>query len=304
MRLPHFLLALFIVALWGINFVVIKLGLQQSTPIALCAFRFFFASLPAVFFIKPPSVPFKMVALYGFVMFVLQFSLMFFGLYAGMTAGLASLLLQLNVFFTVLLAVPFLGEKLNRWQMIGSLLSFFGIAIIWRNVGGDVTILGFVLLIAAAACWGSGNLISKKMGKTNMLSVVVWGSLIAWPMLLVTSLLFEGIPSFVATIQNASWSSVGILFYLVYPTTLLGFGVWNWLMSQYPVSTVAPMTLMVPIFGMLSSSIILGEALTSWKIEAGIFVLTGLGINLLGSRLMRMRLESEVELIEPEPATE
>jgi O-acetylserine/cysteine efflux transporter len=278
-------LAILVVAIWGVNFVVIKVGLKEVPPILLCALRFFLAAFPAVFFIKRPAAPLRMVVGFGLVMFSLQFALLFSGMYAGTTAGLASLLLQVQVFFTVFLAVLFLAEKPSIWQIVGALVSFSGIGLVAANLGGEISIYGLLLIVAAAASWGLGNLISKKLGKVNMLALVVWGSLVAWPPLLALSFILEQNSWSVETISHISWLTIGAISYIVYPSTLLGFAAWSWLLSHYPAATVAPFTLLVPIFGFTASTLALGEPLSQWKINAATLVIVGLCINLFSSRI-------------------
>jgi O-acetylserine/cysteine efflux transporter len=284
-RLHHMALAILVVAIWGFNFVVIKVGLKEISPIQLCAFRFFLAAFPAVFFIKRPAASLRMIVGFGLVMFSLQFALLFSGMYAGTTAGLSSMLLQLQVFFTVLLAVVFLAEKPSIWQIVGALVSFSGIGLVVRNLGGEISIVGLILIVAAAASWGLGNLISKKLGKVDMLALVVWGSLVAWPPLLALSFILEPNSWSSETISHISWLTVGAIGYIVYPSTLLAFAAWSWLLSYYPAATVAPFTLLVPVFGFTASIWVLGEPLFLWKINAAMLVVAGLCINLLGPRI-------------------
>jgi O-acetylserine/cysteine efflux transporter len=285
MRLHHIAIAILITMLWGLNFVVIHLGLNEISPQILCFIRFFLASLPIVLFVKRPLVPFKEIVLYSLVMFILQFTFLFTGMKVGMTAGLASLLMQTQIFFTVFLAFSFLGEKLSKWQIIGALVSFSGIILVGSNLGNNISLLGFILTIAAACSWGIGNLISKRLGKVNMFSLVVWGSFIAWPPLLLVSIVIDGLDKLIYSLEHLSWLSVVSIAYIVYPTTLFGFAAWSWLLSKYPASMVAPFTLLVPIFGILSSIIFLGEPLQSWKLIAAALVISGLCINLLIPRL-------------------
>jgi O-acetylserine/cysteine efflux transporter len=280
-----YILALLVVLVWGFNFVVIKVGLEDISPFLIGFARFFLTSIPAVFFIKRPAAPFKMVVWYGLVMFALQFSLLFIGMYAGVTPGLASLLLQLHVFFTVFLAMLFFGETLHLWQIVGALVSFSGIGLVAMNLGGSLTITGFLLVLGAAASWGAGNVISKKIGKVNMVSLVIWGSLIAWPPLLVISLMVEGTDKVLHTFQHLTWVSGGAVLYITYLSTIFGFGIWSWLLHHHPLGTIAPFTLLVPILAMLSSYLVLGEPLQSWKIFAALLVIAGLCINLLGPRI-------------------
>lgn len=282
MPLLHIILALLVVIIWGFNFVAIKIGLEGVSPLLLCALRFFLAAFPAIFFVKRPEAPFKLILAYALVTFFLQFSCLFVGIYLGMPAGLSSLVLQTHVFFTVLLAILFLGEVPNRWQVIGALIAFAGIGMVALNINVHTTLSGFVLIIGAAVSWGLGNFILKKIGKVNMISLIVWGSLLALLPFALLSVLVEGVQGVTSSIQHISWLSLLAVIYIAYASTWFGYGVWNWLMSQYPVATIAPLTLLVPVFGMLSSALVLGEKIESWKIGAGILVILGISINLLG----------------------
>ncbi len=284
MKPLHALLLLFVVAVWGINFVFIKMGLDELPPLFLCFIRFFFLSVPAVLFFKKPPA-FKMVVLYALVMFVLQFALMFSGMALGISAGLASILLQTQVFFSIFLAALLLKEKLNRWQVLGALISFSGICLIALKLGDEVVLPGFLAILAAAATWGSGSVIVKKMGKVSPASLITWSSTIAWPPLLCLSLVFEKSHSILLDFHHLAPQSYGALAFIILASTVFAFGVWNWLLQSYPVVTIAPFTLLVPIFGLLASSIFLNEPLESWKLLAACLVLSGLCLNWLGPRL-------------------
>lgn len=302
MPLRHLILALLVILIWGFNFVVIKIGLQDISPLLLCALRFFLAAFPAIFFIKPPQAPFKLVAAYALITFFLQFSCLFVGMYLGMPAGLASLVLQTHVFFTILLAVLFLGEAPNRLQIMGALIAFAGIGMVAINMNLATTMSGFVLILGAAVSWGLGNFILKKMGKINMLSLIVWGSVIALPPFVLLSVVVEGVQSISSSFHHISLLSALSVIYIVYASTWFGYGVWNWLMSQYPVTSIAPFTLLIPIVGMISSSLVLGEEIESWKIGAGLLVLLGVSINLLGPWLASSRDDKVIADLQEEVA--
>lgn len=278
-------LGLLVVMIWGFTFVVVKIGLEDISPLLLGCSRFFLTSIPAVFFIKKPAVPFRMVIFYGLVMFALQFALLFIGIHEGVSAGMASLLLQLQVFFSMLLACVFFKEKLLPSQVFGALISFSGIAVVGMNINGETRLNGVLLVVLAALFWGAGNMISKRIGKVNMLSLVVWSSLVAWPPLLIASLMIDGADSVFTTFQNLSWQSGGAIIYITYLSTIFGFGVWNWLLNQYPLGRIAPLTFLVPVFGMLSSILVLDEHMHSWKILAALLVIAGLSINFFGARI-------------------
>lgn len=284
MHLQHIVLAIVVAVIWGFNFVMIKAGLDELPPVLLCALRFFFTAFPAIFFVRPPAVAFRQVIAFGFVMFALQFTLLFFGMAAGATAGLASLLLQVQVFFTMLLAVLFLDEKPSGWQITGTIVSFSGIALVAANIGEDISVLGMVLIIAAAASWGVGNLMSKRLGQINMLALVAWGSFVAWPPLLLLSFVTEQSAWNLENLSGLSWISVTSVGYNAYPVTLLGFAAWHWLLRRYPATTVAPFSLLVPVFGFASSALVMDEPIYLWKIGAAALIIAGLCINLMANR--------------------
>ncbi len=292
MSLRHLSLVLVVVLVWGFNFVVIKVGLQEIPPLFMVFLRFFFTSIPAVFFIKRPAVPLHLILQYGLILFALQFSLLFWGLSEGLAPGLASILLQLQAFFTILLAFFYFGEKPNLWQILGGLISFSGIGLVGMNLGGDITLPGLLLVISASFFWGFGNILSKKMGKINMLSLVIWGSLVAWPPMLLVSYFVEGGDAIANCLKNFSWTTFGAVFYIVFLATWFGFGVWNWLIQRHSLTIVAPFTLLVPIIGILSCVLCLDEVLYTWKLLAAILIISGLCINVLGPRLVVRKTES------------
>ncbi|HAT9120400.1 TPA: EamA family transporter [Legionella pneumophila] len=285
MPFAHLLLALLVVFVWGINFIFVKLSLEEFSPLLLCAVRFLLASVPAVFFIKPPAVPFKIIAGYGLIMFALQFALLFIGLRVGMTPGVASLLMQVQVFFSMFFAIIFLGEQPHVGQIIGALIAFIGIGVVALHFDHNVSLMGFLCILAAAASWGIGNLITKKIHSVNLIAVIVWSSFIACLPMFILSLVFEGPESFVTAYEHMTWKGILSVLYIVYISTWVGYGVWNWLISRYPVGMVVPFTLLVPVVGILSSVFILGEPFYLWKLVAGLLVISGLCINLLTTRL-------------------
>ena len=203
----------------------------------------------------------------------------------GVSAGLASLTLQLQAFMTIGLSAWLLSERPTRFQIGGAVLAFSGIALVAVNVGGDVSALGLAAVILAALAWACGNLLAKRMGKVNMFALVIWGSLVVPIPLFALALLVEGPARIVKSISHLKWSSIGAIAYLVYPTTLLGFAVWNRLLGLYPAASVAPLTLLVPVFGMASSIVVLGEELQPWKVMAFVLVILGLCVNLFGAKL-------------------
>lgn len=285
MKPTDVLLALIVVLIWGFNFVVIKLGLQGLPPILFTGLRFLFAALPMVFFIKRPAVAWRLLAGYAAFQFALQFTLLFCGIKLGFPPGLASLVIQLQAFFTIGLAVLALGERVLGAQIVGALIAFSGMALVAINLGADAGLVGFAMVVAAGFSWGLGNIFTKRIGKVDPLALVTWGSLLAAPPLLLVSLVAEGPEVIVAALANMNWRSAGAILFQSYPTTILGFGIWSTLMRKYPAAIVAPFTLLVPVAGMLSAAFVLDESLQWWKVVAGLLVLCGLALNQASARL-------------------
>lgn len=278
------LIALVVVTIWGANFVVIKLGLQDLPPVLFTALRFIFAALPLVFFIRRPAIPLALLMGYGLFQFALQFTLLFSGIKLGLPPGLASLVVQLQAFFTIGLAVMMLGERPRINQLLGAALAFAGMALVAANLEARATFMGFLMVVTAGLCWGIANIFSKKMGPVQPLALVAWGSLISIAPLLGASLLIEGTDAWMTAAANLNWVSAAAILFQSYPNTLFGFAIWSMLMRKYPAATIAPFSLLVPVAGMISAAIFLQEALQWWKITAGLLVLSGLAMIQFGGR--------------------
>jgi len=288
MKPTDILLALAAVSIWGFNFVVIKIGLEGLPPILFTMLRFLFAALPLAFFIRRPQVPLRLLAGYGMFQFALQFTLLFSGMKLGFPPGLASLVIQLQAFFTIGLAVLVLHERPLGMQLAGALVAFAGMALVAVHLDARPTVIGFMLVVAGGMCWAAANIFTKKIGPANPMALVVWGSLIATPPLAVASLLIEGPAAWAQAAAGFGWVAAGAVFFQSYPNTIIGFGIWSMLMRRYPAATIAPFTLLVPVTGMLSAAVVLGEPLQWWKIGAGLLVLSGLALNQFGTRLFAL----------------
>ena len=285
-------LALIVVVIWGLNFIVINIGLQDLPPILFVALRFLVAALPLAFFIARPQVPLRLLAGYALFQFAAQFTLLFYGLQFGFPPGLASLVIQLQAFFTIGFGVLLLGERPRVSQLVGALIAFSGIGLVASHIEAKATLIGLALVIAAGFSWSIANIFTKKIGKVNPLALVVWGSVVASPPLLLTSLVFEGWPAWVAAAHKLQWRSIGAVLYQAFPNTIIGYGIWSHLMRKYPTATIAPFSLLVPVIGILSAALIVQEPLQWWKITAGLLVIGGLATNLFGARLFRKRAVS------------
>lgn len=284
----HLLLALLVVTIWGCNFVAIKVALHDLPPLLLCTVRFVFVAFPAVFFLPRPAVTRRQLLTYGFTMFAGQFAFLFLGMKLGLSAGLTSLILQFQVFVTLALAIGVLKERLHIAQIAGALVALAGFAIVARHTGGDVTIAGLVCVLLAAVSWGFGNFTSKQLGRVNPLALVAWGSLVVPLPMAAASLVFEGPALIVHSLTHTGGPAIMGIAYIVYISTLVAYSLWSWLLARHPASTISPFALLVPVFGLLSSALVLGEPLPAWKLQAGALVLAGLALNVFGPRLRRL----------------
>lgn len=284
----HILLALLTVTIWGCNFVAIKLALHDLPPLLLCALRFLFVSLPLAFFLPRPAVTWRQLLTYGLTMFALQFGFMFLGMKLGVSAGLASVMLQLQVFVTLGLSVVFLRERITFPQVAGTLIAVAGFAIVAAHSGGEVSLAGLVCVLLATCSWAYGNFMSRSLGKVNPLALVVWGSLVVPVPMGLASLAFEGPVLVAKSLTEVGLGAVLALAFIVYVSTHVGYSLWSWLLARHAASAITPFALLVPVFGMLSSALLLGEPLPGWKLEAAGLVLTGLTVTVFGARLLRL----------------
>ncbi len=302
----HITLAILVAFIWGVNFTYIAWALESFPPLMLTAMRFFFTAIPLVLFLKPPTFN-RTLFVYAIGTFVLQYAFVFTAMHLGASAGLTALLLQMQIFITVLLAFLILGEPVSRKQIVGMIVGLLGLGVIALNLGGDMPLVGFICILIAAIGWSFGNIASKQASKqatikatqqgTNIsmvsptnskdqssnkssalsaLALVVWGGLIACVILTLSSVIFETEAWTLATFTQASsksWLSLG---FIVYVSTLIGFGLWAHLLAQNTASKVMPFALLVPVFGMAASVLFTGEVLTWWKMLSMVLILFGL----------------------------
>lgn len=298
----HIALAVLVAFIWGVNFTFIAWGLESFPPLMLTAMRFFFTAVPLVLFLKPPKFN-RTLFIYAIGTFVMQYTFVFTAMHLGASAGLTALLLQVQIFITVLLAYVILGEAVSRMQIIGMIVGILGLGVIALNLGGDMPLIGFVCILIAAIGWSFGNIASKqvsaqaivktmqqdaslptgsptnsknKASALSALALVAWGGLIACVILTLSSLIFETEAWQLATFTQASFKSWLSLGFIVYISTLIGFGLWAHLLAQNTASKVTPFALLVPVFGMATSVLLLGESVTWWKMLAMVFILSGL----------------------------
>jgi O-acetylserine/cysteine efflux transporter len=287
--------ALCVVMIWGTNFVAMKFALRDFTPFQLGAARYVFAILPLILLIKPPRVHWKWVVYYGLFQGIGQFGLLFIALQVGMTAALASVLLQTQVFFTALFSFVLLGERAGRALQGGLLLAALGLACFgmnYLNPGSTAatSALGFLLCLGAAAMWAVSNIVVRRAQQSSehfdAVAFLVWSSLIPILPFICLSLLFDA-PATRWAWTAAPWSTWFSLAYLGWMATILAYALWTSLFKRHAVNRIAPFSLGVPLIGIATGMLVLGDVVTAWQ-WAGIALVVGaLMCVLLGDRLLQ-----------------
>ena len=284
MSLSHQAIAFLVTFIWGTNFVLIKYALDEIEAFPLAMLRFLFAAVPLVFFLPKPDVQWRYMIGYGFFIGVVQFGVLFWAMQSDITPGLASLVVQLQVFITVGLAVVLLKEQISVRQLAAMLIGFAGLSVLFFNTGGDTTVFGLLLALIAALGWASGNLIVKYAGEVDVFAFVVWSSLFAVPPLFVMSLFYQDLGSILQDVVQLSVFGWGSVLWQSIGNMLLGFALWNLLLNRYPAALVAPWALLIPVFGMATSWLVLSEPMPCWKLLAMALIVVALMFNTLGSK--------------------
>jgi O-acetylserine/cysteine efflux transporter len=291
--------ALCIVAIWGTNFAAMKFALRDFTPFQLGAARYVFATLPLLILVRPPRLHWKWVVLYGLVQGVGQFGFVFTALHVGMTAALASVLLQTQVFFTALFSFLLLRERVNRALQAGLLLAALGLACFAMNyvaphsaAKAASTPLGFALCLIGAAMWAASNIVVRRAQRStpdfDVLAFMVWSSLVPILPFIALTLAFDA-PATRWRWMAAPWSSWLSIAYLGWVATILAYALWTGLLKRHPVNRVAPFSLGVPVVGLATGMIVLGEVITAWQWAGIVLVVAALACVLLGGHFMEKR---------------
>ncbi len=290
MPLRDIALALGVVLIWGLNFVAIKWGVDEISPFLLTGLRYLGCALPAVFFIRKPDVGWPVLIAYGLTVGVLQFSFLFTAIRLGMPAGLASLVMQMQVFFTMALAVLLLGDRPSPLQLGGAAIALVGLGTIGAEHIGGAVLVPLLLTLVAAFFWAISNIVTKRAGKIDMLAFVVWGSLVPPLPMLALSLLLDG-PQALGNLVSISPQAIFSVLFIAYGSTLVGYGAWAVLLGRHPASLIAPFSLLVPVVGFAAAFIFLGEQVSALEIAGSLLIFVGLLLNVFGPRLVaRLRL--------------
>lgn len=287
------LLALLVVVVWGLNFVVIKVGLHNMPPLMLAGLRFLLVAFPAIFFVARPKIPLSLLLGYGLTISFGQFAFLFSAIKFGMPAGLASLVLQAQAFFTIILGAFAFGERLQGKQRVGIALAVFGVLVLIEASlnGQHIGMLGFMLTLAAALSWASGNIFNKKImqhtSRPAVMSLVVWSALIPVVPFFLVSILLDGPTQIIQSLVAIDMTTILSLLYLAFVATIVGYGIWGALLGRYETWRVAPLSLLVPVVGLASAAVLLDETLTGLQLLGALLIMAGLYINVFGFRLRK-----------------
>ncbi|WP_137150574.1 EamA family transporter [Devosia sp. FKR38] len=281
-------LALGVVVIWGLNFVAIKWGVDEVSPFLMTGLRYLGCALPAIFFVRRPAVGWPILIAYGLTVGVLQFSFLFSAIGLGMPAGLASLVMQMQVFFTLGLAMVFLGERPTPLRLVGAAIALFGLLTIGAEHLGGAVLLPLLMTLLAAFFWASSNIITKRAGQVDMFAFVVWSSLVPPLPMLALSLILEG-PGPLLALPFISPQALFSIAFIAYGSTLVGYGLWAELLGRYPASLVAPFTLLVPVVGFAAAFVLLGEQMTMLEVIGSLLIFAGLIVNVFGPGFVARR---------------
>lgn len=286
MSMRDLLVASLLITVWSSNFVVAAIGLTRVPPFTLATLRFAFAAFPAILFVRRPRGSWIRLASFGVLFGLGQFGLLFLGIREGVTPTLASIIIQMQVFFTAALAALLFRERLRPHNVVALIVAAGGLLLIALRGGTSAPATGLVLALLAALSWAFCNMLGRGVDRAEMPAFIIWSSLFAVPTLLVATLWIEGPAALTSTIVRPDWEMAGIVAWQSFANTIWGYTIWNRLLGRYTAAQVAPLTLPVPVIAGLLSNIVLGERIFLWKIEACVLVLAGLAVNFVGGRRM------------------
>jgi O-acetylserine/cysteine efflux transporter len=275
MSLKHSMLAVLVMLVWGANFVVIDEGLADVPPLLFLAMRFTFVALPLVFFVPLPKASWRSVVAVGSFMSLGQFSLLYIALNLGMPTGLASLVLQAQVIFTIVIAAIVIKEPPTGRQVVGATLGTAGLAIVVIAHGVSAPVVPVLVMLGAATSWAIGNVIARRAGVASGFSLVVWSALVVPLPALGLSLLVDGSDEVGHALTHLSVMAIASTAYTAIGASLLGYGIWNSLLARYPASAVVPFVLLVPIVGIAAAWIVQDEVPSVLELIGGAVMLVG-----------------------------
>jgi O-acetylserine/cysteine efflux transporter len=274
---------------WGLSFVAIKIGLESFTPFTLCALRFFLAGFPLILFFPFPRIPKGRLIAYSFCIGVLQYALMFWAIQLKLPAGLSSVLIQAQVYITIFMAYLFFKEKVTVIQILGFVISAAGLVLIGLDYFQGARPVGFILILLSAFFWSAGNILLKTFKITDFAGFIAWTSFISAIPLLGISFAVDGPASMLRQIGAASFASWLAIAFMAFFATFTAFTLFSKMMLKLPSGKVMPFGTLVPVFGLGSNALFLGERLPAQIFMGAILVIAGLVVAVVLSNLAARR---------------
>lgn len=268
-------LAALVAVIWGFNFVVIDWGMGDVPPLLFLAARFLAVIVPAVFLLPRPAVPWRIVVAVGVFMSLGQFGFLYVAMDAGMPPGLAGLVLQAQVVLTIALAAVVLRERPTPPQVAGVVLGVVGLVVVGLGRGGHVPAIALLLCLSAALMWAIGNVVSRASGATGGLSLTVWSALVVPVPLVALSLVLDGPAAVADGIAAFGWRAGLSTVYTAGLASLVGYGLFNGLLSRNPSSAVVPWILLVPPVAIGSAWALLDEVPSTGELTGGALLVLG-----------------------------
>jgi O-acetylserine/cysteine efflux transporter len=272
-------ISLALMCLWGFNFSAIKLGAMQTDPILLTALRFTFAIFPAIFFVRKPPEAARYLIAYGLIFGLGVWGMMVWSINLGVSAGMAGLLLDMSIISSLVIGYFLFKEKVSPNKLFGAALAVVGLLLSLVLTDGSVPLRALPLTLIAALSWSLMAFVVKKSKTRHVFAFSVWGMLFAPLPLILFAYISKGTQPFLdlpSQLNGQVWFSI---LFQAYPTTLLGYWVWNKLTIKYPLSTMAPFTLLTPIFGLIGSVVFYNEGVTLIKLLCFALILGGMAVS-------------------------
>ena len=280
MPIRDLILAISIPTLWGFGFTVTKLGMQELSPMLINGLRWGLTGLVLVWWFPIPRKYFAQIILISFIGCTLQYSLTYSGLNL-INASSAVLLIQTEVPFGVLVAYFYLKEKPKLKNLLGILIAFLGLLILAGAPSLEGKYIGIILLLSGTFTWSLGQVIAKNVSeKINGICLTAWIGVLSGPQLIIGSQFIEG--DVYNKILSASFETWIIVLYLGLMMNCLGYSAWYYVLGKYEVNKIMPIMLLIPVTGLITAIVLLGERPEINTYIGGLIIIFGVSLILLG----------------------
>ena len=281
--------ALLVSLCWGGNFSASKFAMEAFPPFLTVLLRFVIVSavLAPLALARPPYPKFRDMLFIALTLIVLHFAMIFVAMNQGLTITSVIVATQLGVPFSCCVSAILFKDYLGPWRSLGLLVAFIGVLIVALTPNASAHWGAFMLATFGAFAWSSANIYMKRLGPTPVIHLLFWPGLISLPILAVMTLLFEQHQW--TAIRSAPWTSWAGIGYSTLFSSLIGYGLWNWLIGKYPLSQVVPYSLCVPIAGIAGGVMMFGETLS-------LQIVLGAGLTLVGVGIIAVRRPRLAEL--------